>query len=52
MDAVSRVERARIKAFYKLLVDRLGAEAWGQRRAAYVKRIREKDSSFDVRLPI
>lgn len=52
MDAVSRVERARIKAFYKLLVDRLGAEAWAQRRAAYVKSIRERDSSFDVRLPI
>ncbi|MPQ84213.1 hypothetical protein F0170_09575 [Pseudomonas sp. MAFF 730085] len=52
MDAVSWVERARIKAFYKLLVDRLGAEAWAQRRAIYVKRIREKDASFDVRLPI
>lgn len=52
MDAVSRIERARIKAFYKLLVDRLGAEAWAQRRALYVKRIREKDSNFDVRLPI
>ncbi|WP_313326046.1 hypothetical protein [Pseudomonas qingdaonensis] len=52
MDSVSRVERARIKAFYKLLVDRLGAEGWARRRALYVKRIREKDSSFDVRLPV
>ncbi len=52
MDAVSWVERARTKAFYRLLVERLGAEAWAQRKAAYVKRIREKDSSFDIRLPI
>lgn len=52
MDDVDRIERARIKAFYKLLVDRLGADAWAKRKAAYVKRIREKESNFDIKLPI
>ncbi|MBT2294931.1 hypothetical protein [Pseudomonas fluorescens] len=52
MDVVDRIERARIKAFYKLLVDRLGVDAWAERRAAYVKRIREKESNFDIKLPI
>lgn len=28
MDSVSSVERLRTKAFYQLLVDRLGTEAW------------------------
>lgn len=44
MDAVSRVERARTKAFYQLLVGRLGIEAWTVRKAAYLKRIREQES--------
>ncbi|PMY46456.1 MULTISPECIES: hypothetical protein [Pseudomonas] len=52
MDVRSRIERARTKAFYKLLVDRLGIEAWEARKAAYVKRIREKEAQFDIRLPI
>lgn len=52
MDDVDLVERARIKAFYKLLVDRLGADVWAERKAAYVKRIREKESTFNIRLPI
>lgn len=52
MDVVSRVERARTKAFYKLLVDRLGADVWAERKAAYVKRIREKESNFNIKLPI
>ncbi|MBV6754532.1 hypothetical protein KV580_29895 [Pseudomonas chlororaphis] len=52
MDDVDRIERARIKAFYKLLVDRLGADAWAERKAAYVKRIREKESNFNIKLPI
>ncbi|BCY02046.1 hypothetical protein [Stutzerimonas stutzeri] len=52
MDVVDRIERARIKAFYKLLVDRLGPDVWAERKADYVKRIREKESSFDIRLPI
>ncbi|HEJ4579643.1 TPA: hypothetical protein SL561_003175, partial [Pseudomonas aeruginosa] len=52
MDEVSRIERARIKAFYKLLVDRLGADVWAERKAAYVKRIRERESKFNIKLPI
>jgi len=52
MDVVSRVERARTKAFYQLLVDRLGSEHWAERKAAYVKRILDKESKFDIRLPI
>ncbi|EJM62338.1 hypothetical protein PMI30_04655 [Pseudomonas sp. GM50] len=52
MDVVSRVERARTKAFYELLVDRLGTEAWAVRKAAYLKRIREQESKFNIKLPI
>jgi len=52
MDAVSRVERARTKAFYQLLVGRLGIEAWTVRKAAYLKRIREQESRFSIKLPI
>lgn len=52
MDVVSRVERARTKAFYKLLVDRLGADVWAERKAAYLKRIRDKEATFDIKLPI
>lgn len=52
MDDIDLVERARIKAFYKLLVDRLGADVWAERKAAYVKRVREKESTFNIRLPI
>ncbi|MFQ6555789.1 hypothetical protein Q7F05_07520 [Pseudomonas sp. Lb2C1-1] len=52
MDVVSRIERARTKAFYQLLVDRLGSESWAERKAAYVKRIRDKESKFDIKLPI
>lgn len=52
MDEVSRIECARIKAFYKLLVDRLGADVWAKRKATYVKRIREREAKFDIKLPI
>ena len=52
MDVVSRVERARTKAFYKLLVDRLGESVWAERKASYLKRIREKESNFNIKLPI
>ncbi|SVW73638.1 Uncharacterised protein [Klebsiella pneumoniae] len=52
MDIVSRVERLRTKAFYQLLVDRLGTKAWAARKAAYLKRIREKESKFNINLPI
>lgn len=52
MDIVRQVERARTKAFYHLLVDRLGTEAWAARKAAYLKRIREKESKFNIKRPI
>lgn len=52
MDVASRIERARTKAFYKLLVDRLGVDVWAERKAAYVKRIREKEANFNIKLPI
>ncbi|GJA77867.1 hypothetical protein [Aeromonas caviae] len=52
MDVVSRIERARTKAFYQLLVDRLGIEAWTVRKNAYLKRIREQESKFNIKLPI
>ena len=46
------VERARIKAFYHLLLERLGTEAWAARKAAYLKRVREKESKFKIKQPI
>jgi hypothetical protein len=52
MDSQSRIERARIKAFYNLLVVRLGKDVWAKRKAAYVTRVREKESKFDIRLPV
>lgn len=52
MDIVSRVELSRTKAFYQLLVDKLGTKAWATRKAAYLKRIREKESKFNINLPI
>ncbi|MGY5798313.1 hypothetical protein [Rheinheimera faecalis] len=52
MDIIRQIERTRIKAFYHLLVDRLGAEAWAARKAAYLKCIREKESKFNIKQPI
>jgi len=52
MDVRSRVEHERTKAFYELLVERLGEEAWAKRKAAYVKRIRDKDALFNVKFPV
>ncbi|HBT3148832.1 TPA: hypothetical protein MBF30_004030 [Klebsiella aerogenes] len=52
MDIVSWLEYAKTKAFYQLLVDRLGAKAWAVRKAEYLKRIREKESKFNIMLPI
>ena len=52
MNIVSWLEYAKTKAFYQLLVDRLGAESWAVRRAEYLKRIREKESKFNIMLPI
>lgn len=49
---IRKVERARTKAFYKLLVDRLGADAWATRRTALVERIRAKESIIDMKMPI
>ena len=49
---VRQVEHARIKAFYKLLVDRLGANVWARRRAAFVERIRAKESNIDLNMAI
>lgn len=46
------VERARTKAFYKLLVDRLGPSAWAARRAVLVERIRATESMINMRMPI
>lgn len=49
---VRQVEYARTKAFYNLLVDRLGADKWATRRAAFVERIRAKESKIDLSKPI
>ena len=49
---VQQVEYARTKAFYYLLVDRLGANVWAKRRAAFVERIRAKESNIDLKIPI
>lgn len=49
---VRQVERERIKGFYKLLVDRLGANVWARRRAAFVESIRAKESNIDLKMPI
>lgn len=46
------VDFPKIKAFYHLLVDRLGTEAWAERKAIYLNRIREKESKFDIKQPI
>lgn len=46
------IERARTKAFYKLLVDRLGAGEWARRRAALVERILAKESVINLKAPI
>lgn len=52
MDIVSRVELLRTKAFYQLLVDRLGTEAWAARKVAFLKRIRETEDKININLPI
>lgn len=51
MDAYE-VEYAKTKAFYNLLVDKLGAKVWAKRRAAFVNRIRAKESTIDLTMPI
>jgi hypothetical protein len=52
MDVRSRVERERTKAFYDLLVEKLGKDVWAERKAAYVKLIREQESQFNIKLPV
>lgn len=52
MDEVLEVERSRIKSFYRLLVDRLGAQTWEKRKTCYEARIREKEATLDIALPI
>ena len=47
-----QVERARTKAFYKLLVDWMGPSEWATRRAAFLERIRAKESMIDLKIPI
>ncbi|MGO0683783.1 hypothetical protein [Pseudomonas fulva] len=46
------VDRAKKKAFHKLLVDRIGEEAWAKLKAAYLARIREKEAVIDLAMPI
>lgn len=46
------IERKRIKAFYNLLVDRLTKEVWSQRKAEYLKKIRQKELQFNIKQPI
>lgn len=52
MDEVRELERSRIKSFYRLLVDRLGAQTWEKRKTCYEARIREKEATLDTALPI
>lgn len=51
MDVV-QIERARTKAFYKMLLDRLGAEEWAKRRKSLVERIHAKELRLDLTKPI
>ena len=55
MDIVSCIERAKIKAFYQLLVDRLGSEVCsGQEKLATVlcSNQNNRSDSFGVRPPL
>lgn len=47
-----QVERTRIKAFYKLLVERLGVDTWTTRRTSLISSIRAKESEINLRMPI
>lgn len=51
MDLV-RIERARTKAFYKMLVDRLGADEWSRRRKVLVDQICARETQLDLGKPI
>lgn len=52
MDEIEELEYTRIKAFYQLLVDKLGAERWAKRKAAFEARVREAESDIDLEMPI
>lgn len=52
MDVQRQIERDRTEAFYALLVERLGEDVWAERKAAYVERVRAKESQFNIRLPV
>ena len=52
MDIKSQIERDRTKAFYGLLVERLGEGIWEERKAAYIERIRVRESQFNIELPV
>ncbi len=52
MVSTIHIQRARTKAFYRLVVDRLGLENWGARRAALIGRIRATESQIDLKKPI
>ncbi|KTB88294.1 hypothetical protein AO069_06540 [Pseudomonas syringae pv. syringae PD2774] len=52
MDVQRQIERDRTKAFYALLVERLGEDVWAERKAAYVERVRAKESQFNIKLPV
>lgn len=47
-----KVERARTKAFYKLLVDRIGEDVWAKRRITFLEKIRSKELRIDLNKPI
>ena len=52
MDDDREMQLAWIKAFYQLLVDRLGAEAWATRKVAYQARVRAREAKVNLHLPI
>lgn len=52
MDEIQELERARIKAFFQLLVDRLGAAAWAKRKAAFEGKVRDRELLIDLAMPI
>ncbi|WP_368656577.1 hypothetical protein [Pantoea agglomerans] len=52
MDIAGHIERTRTKAFYELLVERLGTNSWEVRKNAYLRRIRDKESKINIKAPI
>ncbi|CAM0124588.1 conserved hypothetical protein [Stenotrophomonas maltophilia] len=52
MGSSVQLERKSVKAFYELLVERLGHESWAAREASYLDRIQQVESKFNVNLPV